>query len=534
MDANELLKEVESLRSQLATLSSTVTMLNTTVTELSSTVSEQQSKLEQKERQLLALLKSLKGKQRERLDPNQLLLFELGDLEQLIEETLAEDQPKPRRKRKPHGRRLIPDGLPQEVVEHTLPEAERVCPHDGGTLELIRWEESKQLDYVPSKLKVIVHRRAVYACPKKHDEAKLVTAPKPPQPIDKGLAAAGLLAHVVVSKFGDHLPGYRLEDIFSRHGVEIRRGTIYQWLAALAELSRPLYGLLKRGVLQSRIIHTDDTSVRMLEPPSREALTGRFWAYLGDNRQPYVVYDFTRDRSRDGPKTFLDGFAGYLQADAYSAYDGIYLGSAGKISEVACWAHCRRKWYDARETGPQAAHEALAFITRLYEVERAVADCEPMVRQAARSEHARPLLDQFRSWLDSQTFLPKSPLGQAATYTLNQWDALCRYLDDGELTIDNNRAERAMRPLAIGRKNWLFVGSPLAGERAAILFTLVASCKDNLVEPWAYLRDVFTRLPQGLSDEQLLELLPDRWLQANPEHRWTIAEVRREERKSGS
>ena len=156
------------------------------------------------------------------------------------------------------------------------------------------------------------------------------------------------------------------------------------------------------------------------------------------------------------------------------------------------------------------------------------------MRQAARREHARPLLDQFRSWLDSQTFLPKSPLGQAATYTLNQWDALCRYLDDGELTIDNNRAERAMRPLAIGRKNWLFVGSPLAGERAAILFTLVASCKDNLVEPWAYLRDVFTRLPQGLSDEQLLELLPDRWLQANPEHRWTIAEVRREERNSRS
>jgi len=203
MDANELLKEVESLRSQLAnsqlqvatlsstvtTLSSTVTMLNTTVTELSSTVSEQQSKLEQKERQLLALLKSLKGKQRERLDPNQLLLFDLGDLEQLIEETLAEDQPKQRRKRKPHGRRLIPDGLPQEVVEHTLPEAERVCPHDGGTLELIRWEESKQLDYVPSKLKVIVHRRAVYACPKKHDEAKLVTAPRP----SAGLSSGGYL-----------------------------------------------------------------------------------------------------------------------------------------------------------------------------------------------------------------------------------------------------------------------------------------------------------------------------------------------------
>jgi transposase len=446
MDANELLKEVEKLRSQLKTA-------QIRITELSSTVSEQQAKREQKERQGLALLKSLKGKQRERLDPNQLLLFALGNLEQLIEETLAEDQPAQRRKRKPHGRRLIPDGLPQEVIEYTLPEAERQCPHDGGTLELIRWEESKQLDYVPAKLKVIVHRRAVYAFRKKHDETKLVTAPKPPQPIDKGLAAAGLLAHVVVSKFGDHLPGYRLEDIFSRHGVEIRRGTIYQWLAALAELCRRLYRLLKRRVLESRIIHTDDTTVRMLEPPLRDSQTARFWAYLGDNRQRYVVYDFTRDRSRDGPKRFLEGFAGYLQADACSAYDGIYLGSAGKIIEVACWAHCRRKWYDARESGPQPAHEALAFITRLYEVERAMADSEPQVRVAARREHARPLLDQFRSWLGSQTFLPKSPLGQAATYTHNQWDALCRYLDDGELSIDNNRAERAMRPLAIGRKN---------------------------------------------------------------------------------
>lgn len=537
MDANQLPTDVEELkrmllrtRSELMASRSELATSRQQVTELSSTVIEQEKRLEQKEQQILQLLQALRGKQRERINPDQLLLFEIGELEQLIGEQQEASESRPSRRKKKHGRRLIPDGLPEEVIEHTVPESDRLCPIDGTPMPQIRWEESKQLDYVPPQMKVIVHRRAVYACPQKHDEATLVTAPKPQQPIDKGLAAPGLLAQVVVSKFGDHLPGYRMEDIFSRHGVEIRRSTIYDWMAGVADLCRPLYELMRQRVLASRIIHTDDTPVKLIDTSLRSTRSARFWAYLGDRRNPYSVYDFTEDRTRDGPARFLKGFTGYLQADAYSAYDGIYLESQSQVIEVACWTHCRRYWHKARESAPEAAHHALAWITRLYEIERATAQADPSVRHAARQEHAVPLLHEFSQWLDGQTFLPKSLIGQAATYTRNQWTALNRYVEDGELSIDNNAAERAMRPVAIGRKNWLFVGSPMAGERAAILMSLVASCKSTSVEPWAYLKDLFTRLPALGTADELQSLLPNHWLAANPTHRWKIAEQRKNER----
>jgi transposase len=534
MDENKLPTEVEELKRILLHTCRELATSRQQVLELSSTVSQQEKKLEQKEQQILELLRALRGKQRERINPDQLLLFEIGELEQLIEEQQEEAAARPARRKKKHGRRLIPDGLPEEVIEYTVPEEERLCPVDGMPMPQIRWEESKQLDYVPPKMKVIVHRRAVYACPQKHDEATLVTAPKPAQPIEKGLAAPGLLAQVVVSKFGDHLPGYRQEDIFSRHGVEIRRSTIYDWLSEVANLCQPLYELIKTRVLDSRIIHTDDTQVKLIDTSLRSTRSARFWAYLGDRRNPYAVYDFTEDRTRDGPARFLKGFAGYLQADAYSAYDGIYLESSAQVIEVACWAHCRRYWHKARESEPAAAHHALAYITRLYEIESATAEADPAARQAARQEHAVPLLAELGSWLQEQTFLPKSLIGQAATYTRNQWQALNRYVEDGELSIDNNAAERAMRPVAIGRKNWLFVGSPDAGKRAATLMSLIASCKLNSVEPWAYLKDIFTRLPAVATPSDFESLLPDRWLQANPTHRWAIAQRRRDERKTKS
>ena len=262
MDTNELYKEVEALRERLAQANRETELAQQAVTlertksdqyrmqvelaqqvvatersksegylqqvkALSATVEDQRKKMEQQERRMLELLRSLRGKKREWVNPDQMLLFEIGDLEQLVEEVREQEKQTKNRTPKKHGRRLIPDGLPQEIIEHTLPESDLVCPVDGKVMEPIRWEESKQLDYIPSKLKVIVHRRAVYACPEKHDQAVLVTAPKPPQPIEKGLATSGLLAQVVVSKFGDHLPGYRQEDIFSRHGVEIRRSTLY-------------------------------------------------------------------------------------------------------------------------------------------------------------------------------------------------------------------------------------------------------------------------------------------------------------------
>jgi transposase len=496
--------------------------------ELSATIEQQRATIEKYERRILELLASLRGKQRERIDPDQLLMFDLGELESFVEEQAEEqEQPPTKQRSRPHGRQLIPDHLPCEEVVHELPEDERLCPHDGRPMPLIRYEESRQLEYEPARFKVIVHKRAVYGCPEKHDEATLLTASKPPQPIEKGLAGPGLLAAVSVGKFGDHLPGYRLEDIFQRHGVPIRRSTIYDWLSAAADLVRPLVERMQELLLQSRVIHTDDTQVKLIDLATHGTRLARFWAYVGDASHPYTVYDFTETRKRDGPEQFLAGYRGYLQADAYGGYDGVYLDSDGAIIEVACWAHCRRYWWKARDNDSPRAHYVLAVIGRLYDLERQARDADTVERLALRRTEAAPLLDGLKRWLDEQQLLPKSPIGEAARYTRNQWDALQRYLEDGELSIDNNLSERTVKPIAIGRKNWLFVGSKQAGSRAAWLLSLIASCKANRVEPWAYLRDVFTRLPTAVP---LDELLPDRWLTANPQHRWTIADHRAQER----
>lgn len=267
-------------------------------------------------------------------------------------------------------------------------------------------------------------------------------------------------------------------------------------------------------------------------PGQGHASNARFWAYIGDEKRPYRVFDFTPTRERAGPEQFLDGFAGYLQADAYGVYDGIYLKSKGGIQEVACWAHDRRYWWDARDNDAPRAHVALGYISRLYEVERNFESAAVDERAAARRRYSRPILDDFKTWLDAEEIpvLPKSVIGKAFTYTLNQWDALCRYIERGDLCIDNNIAEQTVKIVAIGRKNWLFVASETGGDRAAVLFSLIASCKANQVEPYAYLRDVIKRLPTHPSD-RIDELLPDVWLKSHPEHRWKIDDVRRAERK---
>jgi transposase len=519
---------VEELQALLLQKQQQLALAEQQSAELSATVAEQRQKLEKQEQTIIDLLAALRGKRRERIDPNQLLLFDLGELESFIEEASAENEPAtPKRKRRGHGRQLLPDNLPTEEILHELPEEERLCPVDGQPMPLIRYEISKQLEYQPAVLKVLIHKRGVYGCPRKHDEAELLTAPKPPQPIEKGLAGPGLLAAMALGKFGDHLPGYRLEDILSRNGVDIRRSTIYDWLSAVADLVDPLVNVMRQRVLQSKVIHTDDTQVKLIDTTIRGTRLARFWAYAGDRGHPYIVYDFTDTRERKGPERFLKEFSGYLQADAYSGYDGIYLNSGGAIVEVACWAHCRRYWWKAREHDPPRAHHVIAVIAQLSKIEQAAHDQTAEARQALRAEHAAPLLLELKSWLDEQDLLPKSLIGKAATYTRNQWDALCRYVEDGDLSMDNNIAERCMKPVAIGRKNWLFLGSHRAGHRAANLMSLIASCKDNRVEPWAYLNDILTRLPQGAELEQLL---PDRWLATHPQHRWTIADRREEER----
>lgn len=403
-----------------------VAQLKRMIAELSATVGAQHQQLAEKEHVILELLRRLRGTQRERVDPNQLLLFEAFELESVAEDSSAE--PSSPRYRQPHGRRRLPDDLPREERIYEVPEAERLCPHDGQPMQLIGYETSEQLEHVPPKLKVIVHGRAKYVCPVKHDEAKLITAPKPPQPIERGLPGPGLLAALVVGKFGDHLPGYRLEDIFSRHGVDLRRSVIYDWLAAMGGLTDPLVERMKELLLQSKVVHTDDTSVKLIESGFRGTRTARFWAYVGDSLHPYTVYDFTDSRKRDGPQSYLKNFRGYLQADAYGGYDGIYLASQGTIVEVACWAHCRRYWWNAREQDPPRAHHVLAVIRQLYDVERQAAQLDAADRHALRQEHAAPLLTRLDTWLGEQAtqLLPKSLIGKAHTYTRNQWAALNR------------------------------------------------------------------------------------------------------------
>jgi transposase len=274
-------------------------------------------------------------------------------------------------------------------------------------------------------------------------------------------------------------------------------------------------------VLQSNAIHADDTPVPVLDETRTTTRRGHLWDYLGDPSHPYNVFDFMPNHSRDGPVNFLRNFRGYLQADAYSGYESLYKG--GAIVEVACWAHTRRYFYEARDSDVARAHQALAFIRQLYAVEDQARALDTATRAALRQQQARPILGAFRQWLDGQLVagtnpvLPKSPLGHAITYARGNWEALCRYTSDGDLAIDNNAAERALRAVVTGRKNWLFAGSDAGGRTAAVLYSFTSTCQRHKLDSFAYLRDVFTRLPAH-PVERLGELLPDRWLAAKNQH----------------
>lgn len=355
-------------------------------------------------------------------------------------------------------------------------------------------------------------------CPLRDPGVVVIAASKPAMPIAKGLPGPGLLAHLIVSKYVDHLPLHRLERIYERQGVFLPRSTLCGWLAACACLLRPLYELMITGALQSRVVHTDDTTVKLQDTVSHQLSTARLWVYLGDAAHPYNVFDFTPTRQRDGPQRFLAGYQGYLQADAFSGYDCLYLPdprtATARMVEVACNAHARRKFYEARGSAALASHQALAYYGQLYELERRARelDFSDAQRLQMRQDLSVPILEMFHQWLEVQRreVLPKSPLAEAIGYALNNWSALVRYTEAGFLAIDNNVAEREMKRIAIGRKNWLFVGSEQGGQTAAVLASFTSTCHRLGVEPWAYLQDVLTRLPTTPAGQQD-ELLPDHW-----------------------
>jgi transposase len=464
------------------------------------------------------------GPRRERLveAPGQGHLFELDVVESPAElpELPADDPsasapPRPRRRR---SRKPDYDRLPQIRIEHDVPQADKICARCGEVKACIGHDEARILEFIPARFELQIHVLPKYAC--SHCRDGVVAPDVPQRPVSGCNAGAGLLAEVAVSKFAEHLPLYRFEDISTRYGLYLPRSTLCDWVRYVADLLKPLYELQKSLVQAAPVIWTDDTHVTVLGGPKPGSYKGQFWVYIGPNALPYDVYDFTENRKRDGPAQFLGDYAGYLQADAFSGYDGIYTGSDGKVIEVACWAHARRKFFEARSSSPAEASLILEMIRRLYDVEDRARPLDETDRRALRQTEAVPILERLRAELDrlASKLLPKSALAQAITYALNQWPALCRYTEDGRLTIDNNISERRLRDQAIGRKNWMFLGSAEAGPRAAVLCTIIAGAKRHRIEPWAYLRDVILQLTVDATPELLVRLLPDRWAQAHPEH----------------
>jgi transposase len=492
-------------------------MLLSTMAQLDATREQlvaKERELQRVQHWLEQLLRHRYGQKRERVDENRAFLFAI-EIASTGRDVPPEPKPAgdaPRPTPPGHGRQRLPQSLERRRVVFDLAAHERQCPQCQGELRHIGEEISEQLEYVPASLHVIQQACQKYACPK---GCTVVTAAKPLAPIEKGLPGPGLLAHVAVSKYGDHLPLYRQESIFARQDVELSRKTMCDWMRQCAELVSPLVDLMKERALSSKVVQTDDTPVPVLDPELPHTRTGRIWTYVGDPKHPYTVYDYTPNRSRAGPDEFLKDFRGYLQADAYSGYDQIYKDPDRGITEVACMAHARRKYFDAQSSDIMRSMVMLAYMHLLYDIEREARDKEldATARRALRQARSQPILDDIKAYLERERrqVLPKSPIGQAIAYTLSNWDALVRYCQDGDLEIDNNGAERSLRGVAVGRRNWTFFGSDNGGSTAAVLSSLIATCKRHQIDPFAYLRDVFDRI-SAHPQNQLEELLPDKWL----------------------
>lgn len=462
------------------------------------------------------LLRRLFGSRSERVDPNQ-LVFEGVETEAPPQPAPEEAPPAAPAKRKGHGRKRLAEDLPRKRIVHDIPEQEKVCPN-GNPRVVIGEDISEQLDYTPASYFVIEHVRPVYACADPTCDCGVRQAAKPAQPIEKGIAGAGLLAHVIVSKYCDHLPLHRQERIIARHGVTLSRKTLCGWVMQAADVLQPVVDAMRAQVLQSRVLHTDDTPVRVQDPEKKRTTRKAYlWPYVGDPDHPYTVFDYTPTRSREGPEKFLVAFTGeehnprYLQCDAYPGYNGLFTKDRHCL-EVACWAHARRKFYDARTCDSVRAHHALTLIGELYDIEREAKHCDDDERLTMRQECALPKLAGIEQWMieTKAEVLPKSPIGQAVDYALSNWQALERYSQDAALAIDNNAAEQAIRAIALGRKNWLFLGSDRGGHAAAIHFSLIASARRHGLDPFAYLRDLLSRIPTH-PNRRIHELFPDHW-----------------------
>ncbi len=414
----------------------------------------------------------------------------------------AEEPVQPSQKEAPakKQRRKLPEALPRRDIVH---EPASACPACGGLMRKVGEDVTEILEYIPGRFEVIRHIRPACSCRKCEAMAQM---PMPALPIPRAQAGAGLLAHVLIAKFCDHLPLYRQAEIYARDGVDLDRATLASWVGKAAWLVEPLADRIGRHVMAGSVIHADDTPVPVLAPGNGKTKEGRFWIYLRDERPhagaapPAVLYRYTPDRKGERCREHLAAFQGHLHADGYPGFARLYEVKDGKppsVTEVACWAHVRRKFFDVHQSnGSPIAKEALSKIGELFEIERAIAGKPPGQRRVVRMEKAKPKLDALAAWMDAQLQLipGKGDLAKANRYARSRWEALTCYCADGRLEISNNAAENAVRPVSLGRKNWLFAGSDTGGERAAIFYTLIRSAKMNGLEPEAYLRDVLTRI----------------------------------------
>lgn len=411
--------------------------------------------------------------------------------------------------RRYRGRPKIPAHFPRVEIHHQLPDAERVCPHDGTALVEIGCDTSEQFEYIPATVRVLKHFRHKYACP--HCESHVAIAAKPAEPIPKSIATAGLLSYVAGAKYVDGLPLYRVAAILSRLGIDIDRTTLANWMIAMGMLVQPLIDRCWQQVRSSSLLFMDETRVQVLKEPGRAAQTQSYmWVVAtGPPDKSTVLFHYAPSRGKAVAIDLLDGFTGALMADGYDGYEGI-----PNVTRLGCMAHARRKFVDAQRVQPKGvpgkADAALKLIKALYKIERDAAEMTPAARKALRDEHAKPVMDQLLHWLmtEKPREPPKTALGKAMGYLKNQWPFLMGYLQDGHYPIDNNRVENAIRPFVIGRKGWLFSASVAGANASANLYSLVETAKGHGLDPVAYLTHVFAELPRVTTAEQLEALMP--------------------------
>jgi transposase len=468
-------------------------------------------KAEHLELQLRKALQQHYGRKADKIPSNQLSMFDEAEVTVPVEELekANEEITVPEHKRNKPGRKALPKSLPRTVVEHDLTPENKTCKC-GAQLCHICDVDSEQLEYIPAKVSVIVNRRKKYACKECEETIKL--APLPKSPIPKSIATPSLLASMLVAKFCDHLPLYRQEQIWNRHGIDIPRQTLSNWVLKCADLLSKIVDAMKIKIVTSNYARADETTVQVLKEEGRDPSTKSYmWIFMtGLKLNNHIVFEYHPTRGGDAATNFFAGFQGYLQSDGYSGYNA--LRQTKGIIEVGCMAHSRRKFTDVTKlvTKTGKAHEALKYIQALYKIEDKIKYYTFDDRYKYRLEFSKPILDKFKIWLDASVdhVPPKNPLGQAINYAVNHWAALTRYLDHGMIDIDNNWAENQIRPFAIGRKNWLFNNNAKGAKAAAVIYSLVTTAKANGLDQFKYLMDVLAKAPYCETDHDFAKLIP--------------------------